>query len=91
MRDRDQAPPDDPPRPRRRRASIALIGIGLLILIPAGLGTAILVVGALLDAVLGGAEPDFSRRLLSLIVLFGAPPTVLGAVLLAWGWRRDRR
>jgi hypothetical protein len=71
--------------------SIALICLGLVILIPAGLATAILVVGALLDAILGGAEPDFSRRLLSLILLFGGPPIVLGAVLLRWGWRRDRR
>jgi hypothetical protein len=63
----------------------------MMILIPAGLGTAILVVGALLDAFLGGAEPAFSRRLLSLILLFGGPPIVLGAAVLGWGWRRDRR
>jgi hypothetical protein len=70
---------------------VALICVGLLILIPSGLGTAILIVGALLDAFLGGAEPDFSCRLLSLILLFGGPPIIAGAALLAWGLRRDRR
>jgi hypothetical protein len=59
-----------------------------MILIPAGLAMAILLVGAVLDAVLGGAEPDFSRRLLLLIVLFGGPPIAVGAALLRWGLRR---
>ena len=49
---------------------------------------AILLVGAVLDAVLGGAEPDFSRRLLLLILLFGGPPIAVGAALLGWGLRR---
>jgi hypothetical protein len=87
----DRVPPAKSlPRRRRSAASIALIVVGLLILIPAALCTAAAGGGALLDAFLGGADPDFSRRLLSLILLFGGPPIAIGAGLLAWGLRRDR-
>jgi hypothetical protein len=87
----DETPPAKSlPCRRRRGASIALIAVGLLILIPAALCTAAAGGGALLDAVLGGADPQFSRRLLSLIFLFGGPPIAVGAALLVWGLRRDR-
>jgi hypothetical protein len=68
-------PPQEPSRPPRRAASIALICIGRLILIPSGLCT----------AVFGGMRQPLAA------LKIGRPPIAIGAALLACGLKRDRR
>jgi hypothetical protein len=70
--------PSAPPQGRRTGGAIALIAIGLLILVPSGLCTALV---GIYDAV------GFNW----LVFLIGGPPMALGALLLFLGlsWRRS--
>jgi hypothetical protein len=85
------AEPAPPSLPRRLSGgTIALIAIGLLILVPSGLCSAILGVGFLSDIIGRGEAAQFSRSLIWLVPLFGGPPMLIGAGLLAWGLKRRR-
>jgi hypothetical protein len=80
--------PDLAPPLRRSGKSIALICIGLLILVPSGLCTA--VVGW--STVTGGFNVmGQTGGLIGLELMVGGPPMAIGAALLVWGLRRGRR
>jgi hypothetical protein len=88
----EPATPATPPGPRRRRAgSIALICIGLLILVPSGLCTAFLGIATLIDMTGTGEAAAYAAGIIWAVLLVGGPPIVIGALLLWWGLRRDRR
>lgn len=82
-----------PPAPPNRRTglSIALICLGLLILVPSGLCSAVFGVGFLMDAAQPGETGAYARGFLWLVLVLGGPPVAVGAALLVWGMRRDRR
>jgi hypothetical protein len=84
-------PPQEPSRPPRRGASIALIGIGLLILIPSGLCTAAFGIGFLSDLSSNRQTEPFEQGLIWAVPMIGGPPIAIGVALLVWGLRRDRR
>jgi hypothetical protein len=84
-------PPQEPSRPPRRGASIALIGIGLLILIPSGLCTAAFGIGFLSDLWSNRQTEPFEQGLIWAVPMIGGPPIAIGVALLVWGLRRDRR
>ena len=69
-------PPDPAPRPRITAGSIALICIGLLIFVPSGLCTAVVVTMG------GPAEAA---------LVIGGPFIAIGWLLVWWGLGRDRR
>jgi hypothetical protein len=88
----EPAAPTTPPGPQRRRAaSIALICIGLLILVPSGLCTAYFGIGFAVDMTRTGDTAAYAAAFLQLVPVVGGPPIVIGALLLWWGLRRDRR
>lgn len=76
---------------RRRRSSIALICIGLLMLVPSGLCSAFFGVGFLMDINQPGEAGGYARALIWLVPLLGGPPMAIGLALLVWGLRRDRK
>ena len=88
MTDGDQPPLSRPPR---GGASLALICIGLLILVPSGLCTAVFAGGMVMDMGRPGETGAYARGLIWVVLMLGGPPIALGAALLAWGWRRDGR
>lgn len=84
-------PPPLPPR-RRGAGAVALIAIGVLILVPSGLCSAVFGIGFLSDIINHtphGGE-DYSRGFIWLVPMFGGPPILIGAGLLYWGLRRRR-
>jgi hypothetical protein len=83
--------PLPPPRPRRTWFSVALICVGLLILIPSGLCTALFGGGMVIDMAGTGDAAAYARGLIWLVLLIGGPPIALGAALLVWGLKRARR
>jgi hypothetical protein len=85
--------PSDPPLarpPRRRGSSLALIFIGLLILIPSGLCTAVFGVGMIVDMTGTGEAAAYARGLIWVVLAIGGPPIALGTAVLVWGLKRDR-
>jgi hypothetical protein len=76
---------------RRRRTSIALICIGLLMLVSSGLCSAFFGVGFLRDINQPGEAGMYARGFIWVVLLFGGPPMLVGLALLFWGLRRDRR
>jgi hypothetical protein len=78
-------------QPRRSGAAIALIAIGLLILVPSGLCSAVFGIGFLHDALTGtGETAAYARGLIWVVPIAGGPPMLLGALLLWLGLRRRR-
>jgi hypothetical protein len=80
-----------PPAPRRSGLSIALICVGLLILIPSGLCTALFGGGMIMDMGRPGETGAYARGLFWVVLMVGGPPMAVGAALLVWGLKRDRR
>jgi hypothetical protein len=81
----DPALPPAPPQPARPHwtfISVALFVIGLLILIPSGLCTAVLGVMSL-----GGGDPSF----LGIVLLVGVLPMAIGLGLVYAGLNTRRR
>jgi hypothetical protein len=83
-----QPPDQKPPPPRSLLGSIALIVLGLVILIPSGLCTAVMGVAAIgsMFSKFGGIEAGISG-LVGTLVLSG-PFIVAGVFLIHAGWRR---
>jgi hypothetical protein len=71
--------PQLPPQPRWGVISVALFVIGLLILIPSGLCTALFGVGALASLLSG--SPGDAMSSLSMVLTIGGIPVVIGGVL----------
>ena len=87
----EDAPLDNSPRPpRRSAASIALITLGLLILIPSGLCTGTIGVIFLWNEILHVGFFGFID-MMELVLTLGGVPIAIGAALLFWGLRRPRR
>jgi hypothetical protein len=80
-----------PSPPPRSGASIALICIGLLILVPSGLCTAAFGIGFLSDLLGRGQSESFEQGLFWAVPMIGGPPIAIGISLLVWGRKRDRR
>ena len=77
--------------PRRSGAAIALIAVGLLILVPSGLCSAVLGIVFLNEALTyTGRSAADSRELLRVVLMVGGPPMALGAFLLWLGLRQRR-
>jgi hypothetical protein len=80
---------DSPPqqcKPRWTFVSVALFVIGLLILIPSGLCTALIGLPFAFSS-LGGADSQMA----SMILIFGVVPMALGAALVYAGLQSRRR
>ena len=77
-----ESPPPQPPPPHWTFISVALFVIGLLILIPSGLCTAVFGVMSL-----GEGDPSF----LGMVLLFGVVPMAIGFGLLYAGLSLRRR
>lgn len=79
-------------QPRRSSAAIALIAIGLLILVPSGLCSAVFAIGFLHDMFTAtGETAAYARGLIGVVPIVGGPPMLLGALLLWLGLRRRGR
>ena len=78
-----KGPADPNPQPRWTGGAIALVLIGLLILIPSGLCTAVFGLGDLMDS--GGPF------MLIIALVVGGPFVVLGALLIRTGLRERRQ
>jgi hypothetical protein len=80
--------PETPsPRPHWTALSVVLFVIGLLILVPSGLCTGIF--GAV--SLFGGGDVQESLAALLAILLYGAIPIAIGAVLVYAGLKARRR
>lgn len=73
--------PQLPPHPRWGVISIALMVIGLLILVPSGLCTAVMGIPALVDFIAGGYRVSDVMSTIGLVAVVGGIPFVIGAVL----------
>lgn len=85
----DASPPKSVPP--RKGITIALICIGLLILIPSGLCTAVFGASVLVGMNEPGEAVNYARAFAWLVPIFAGPPIALGTALLIWGLKRYRR
>jgi len=75
--------------PRRNAAGgIALLVLGLVILVPSGLCTGIMAVGAIINMI---RFPATSMSLLPMVLIFGGPFVAGGGALVWQGIKRLRR
>jgi hypothetical protein len=81
--------PQLPPQPRWGVISVALMIIGLLILVPSGLCTGIMGLGALLSVFSGNLGSAMST--LSMVAVVGGIPVVIGGVLVFAALKLRRR
>jgi hypothetical protein len=81
-----QQPPPPRTRPRWTVISIALLILGLLILIPSGLCTALLGGSIIVEGLPNG---DLSG--IPIVLLYGGPPIAVGAALVWAAFKARRR
>lgn len=82
-------PPPRPPQSRWGALSVTLLAIGLLILVPSGLCTGILGIGAIYS-MLAGSGSD-AGDMLSTVVLVGGIPIAIGGLLVAVAFAARRK
>jgi len=81
-----QQPPPQRTRPRWTVISIALLILGLLILIPSGLCTALLG-----GSIIAEGLPNGDLSGVPIVLLYGAPPIAVGAALVWAAFKARRR
>lgn len=81
-----QQPPPQRTKPRWTAISIALLILGLLILIPSGLCTALLG-GSIIAEGLPNGDPSG----IPIVLLYGGPPVAIGAALVWAAFKARRR
>ena len=86
-----QPMPDPIPKPRYSTAGIvALIVLGLLLLVPSGLCTAAIGIGAIYGMIAAPENAGDALGTIPMILIVGGPFIVGGAALLLTGIRRSR-
>jgi hypothetical protein len=80
-----------PPRGRNVGAGVAFLVIGLLILVPSGLCTGILVGGSLIESILHPSSSGDLDSVFFMGLIFGGPFIAGGGVLVWQGVKRLRR
>jgi len=81
-----QQPPPPRTRPRWTVISIALLILGLLILIPSGLCTALLG-----GSIIAEGLPNGDLSGIPIVLLYGGPPVAIGAALVWAAFKARRR
>ena len=81
-----QQPPSQRTRPRWTAISIALLILGLLILVPSGLCTALLG-----GSIIAEGLPNGDLSGIPIVLLYGGPPIAVGAALVWAAFKARRR
>jgi len=91
MYDPNTAPPPPPGRTHWGAGAIALLVIGLLILIPSGLCTGILGIGAIVTSFINPNAAGGALASLPMILFVGGIPAAIGGFLVFAGFRMRKR